>query len=55
MDDVAPCAGGADRQTGRCGVDVVEQEPLPVGHPLLTEPNIIVTPPSVEERQTLGM
>ena len=26
------------------GLDVVEEEPLPAGHPLLGEPNIIVTP-----------
>ena len=44
VDDVALVQAVRTGKLAGAGVDVVEQEPLPVGHPLLTEPNIIVTP-----------
>lgn len=44
VDDKALAEAVASGKLLGAGLDVVEEEPLPVGHPLLTNPNIIVTP-----------
>ena len=44
VDDAALACAVASGQLRGAGLDVVEEEPLPVGHSLLCDPNIIVTP-----------
>ena len=44
VDDKALAEAVASGKLLGAGLDVVEEEPLPAGHPLLTNPNIVVTP-----------
>ena len=44
VDEAAMIAALRGRQLGFAAVDVVEAEPLPPGHPLLSLENLIVTP-----------
>lgn len=44
VDDKALAAAVQAGKLGGAGLDVVEEEPLPVGHELLSHPNIVVTP-----------
>ena len=44
LDEQALLDAVSSGKLGGAGLDVVEQEPIPVGHPLLNDPNIIVTP-----------
>ena len=44
VDEQALLDAVSSGKLGGAGLDVVEQEPIPVGHPLLNDPNIIVTP-----------
>ena len=44
VDDDALVQAVCSGKLAGAGLDGVEREPLPIGDPLLTEPNIIVTP-----------
>ncbi len=44
IDQEALLAGLDDGQVAGAGLDVTEPEPLPVGHPLLDRPDVIITP-----------
>ena len=45
VDDAALVATLAAAKIGGAGLDVFDQEPLPVGHPLTKLPDVILTPP----------
>ena len=44
IDQAALVAALRARRIAGAGLDVTDPEPLPVGHPLLQHPNVIVTP-----------
>jgi D-3-phosphoglycerate dehydrogenase len=44
VDEAALCAALASNQIAGAGIDVFEREPAPVDHPLLKQPNAIVSP-----------
>jgi glyoxylate reductase len=44
VDQAALLAGLESGQIGGAALDVTDPEPLPVGHPLLVHPRVIVTP-----------
>jgi len=44
VDEAALCAALAENRIAGAGIDVFEREPAPVDHPLLKQPNAIVSP-----------
>lgn len=54
VDQEALVAALAEGSIAGAGLDVTEPEPLPDGHPLWTEPNVIITPHSADTPEMIA-